>query len=201
MHSGGHLARRGKLRRQAAKAVAPAAPHNYRGNILCRNPLSSHFRQPHFHLSSLMNRCCSAVGVSMMDRVAGRYILLLRASERGHLDTEEHAGVPLLFCISHLLPIIALTSHLTFKCLSAPEASPPYGTLPPTVPSARAPCQTFCSADYLPVMCPCPQLEETAGRKGQNIYNKVKSIVEKQRRSCRRSTRVMDGQQDEKELF
>lgn len=82
------------------------------------NPLSSHFRQPHFHLSSLMNRCCSAVGANMMDRVAGRHILLLRASERGHLDTEEHAGVPWLVCISHLLPIIALTSHLTFKCPS-----------------------------------------------------------------------------------
>lgn len=191
------MSRSRKRPRQAVKAVVPL--HNYRGDILCRNSLSSHFRQPHFHLSSLMNRCCSAVGVSLMDRVAGRHIILLRASERGHLDTEEHAGVPRLFCISHLLPIIVLTSRLTFKCFSAPEAPPPYSTLPPTVPSAPAPCQTFCSADYLPVMCPCPQLEETAGRKGQNIYNKVKTIVEKQRRSCRRSRRdLMDGQHIEK---
>lgn len=131
-----------------------------------------------------------------MDRVAGRHILLLGASERGHLDTEEHAGVPWLFSISHLLHIIALTSPLTFKCLSTPEDSPPYGTLPFTVPSVRSPCQTFRSADYLPVMCPCSQLEETAWRKGQNIYNKVKSLVLKQRRSWRG---VMDGQRDVKE--
>lgn len=176
MHSTREVAWSRKWLRQAAKAEVP--PHNYRGDTLCRNFLSSHFRQPHFHLSSLMNRCCSAVGVSMMDRVAGRHILLLRASEMGHLATEEQAGVPLLFCISHLHAVIALTSHLTFKCLCAPEASTPCSTLPPTVPSAPAPCQTFCSADYLPVMCPCPQLEETAGRKGQNVYNKVKSIVE-----------------------
>lgn len=137
------------------------------------NPLSSHFRGPLFHLSSLMNRCCSAVGVNMMDWVAGRHILLLGGSERGHLDTEQHAGVPWLFCISHLFPNISLTSYLTFKCLS-----PRPSTQPPHCPVHLSPCQTFCSTDYLPVMCPCPQLEKPAGEKVKIFIIRSKAFQE-----------------------
>lgn len=127
------------------------------------DPLSSHFHRPLFHLSSLMNRCCSAVGVNKMDWVAGRHILLLRESERGHLDSEQHARVPWLFCIPHLLPSISLTSSLTFKSLSTPKPHPQHSTTHCLV--HLSPCQTFCSTDHLPVMCPCPQLEKPAGEK------------------------------------
>lgn len=127
------------------------------------DPLSSHFHRSPLHLSGLMNRCCSAVGVNMMDWVAGRHILLLWESERGHLDSEQHARVPWLFCISHLFPSISLTSSLTFKSLSTLKPHPQHSTT--HCPVHLSPCQTFCSTDHLPAMCPCPQLKKPASEK------------------------------------
>lgn len=138
------------------------------------NPLSSHFRGPLFHLSSLMNRCCSAVGVNMMDWVAGRHILLLGESERGHLDTEQHAGVPWLFCISHLFPNISLTSYLTFKCLSIPEPHPQALYHPLSCPSE--PLSDILFDWLLTCNVPLSTTGEARRWKGQNIYNKVKSL-------------------------
>lgn len=97
---------------------------------------SSHLHRPLFHLSNLMNRCCSAAGVNMTDWIAGRHIPLLRKSERGHLDSEECARVPWLFCVSHLRSSSSLPSSLTFRSLSFPSPAP--CTLPPTVLSIWA---------------------------------------------------------------
>lgn len=146
--------------------------------------LSSHLPSPLFHLLGLMNRCCSAVAVNMMDWVAGRHILLLRESERGHLDSEQHARVPWLICISHLLPSISLTSSLTFRSLSTPH--PKHSTT--HCPVHLSPCQTFCSTDHLPVMCPCPQLEKPASEKVKIFIIRSKSLCSKEGNKERKSS-------------
>ena len=63
--------------------------------------------------------------------------------------------------------------------LVSPPRAPPTSTLPPAILSIWAPCQPFCSTDHLPVMCPCPQVEEPAGEKGQNVYDKVSGASER----------------------
>lgn len=120
---------------------------------------SFHLHRPLFHLSSLMNRCCSAARVNMMDWVAGRHILLLRESEWGHLDSEAHARLPGRFCVSHLLS----SSSLTFRRLYSPKPTHQHSTT--HCPVHLSPCQPFCSTDHLPVICPCPQLEKPVNEK------------------------------------
>lgn len=122
----------------------------------------SYLHRPLFHLSILMNRCYSAVGVNMMDWVAGRHILLLWESERGHLDSEQHAGVPWLFYVSHLFFLIT-TLISDIQEPFQPKYHLQYSTT--HCPVHLSPCQPFCSADHLPVMCPCPQLKKPASEK------------------------------------
>lgn len=116
-----------------------------------------------FHLSSLMNRCCSAAGVNMMDWVAGRHILPLRESERGHLDSEKRARVLWIFCVSHLLSSLLLPLISDIQESFLPKPHPQLSTTHQTV--HLSPCQPFCSTDHPSVMCPCLQSEKLACEK------------------------------------
>lgn len=114
------------------------APRNYMRDIL----YGIRFHPPHplftgfFHLSSLMNRCCSAVGVNMMDWVAGRHILLLRErrGSSGQWTACRGALTPLCFSPSFFL-IAALIFDIR---LWHSSLSPSPSTPPPTVLSILA---------------------------------------------------------------
>lgn len=111
-----------------------------------------------------------------MDWLAGRHILLLRESEMGHLDSEQHARVPWLFCVSRLISS------------SSPPSSWHSGAFPPPAPIP---------ALYHPLSCPSEPLSailfdwsltcnvplsatgEASCWKGQNIYNKVSKASER----------------------
>lgn len=88
-----------------------------------------------FHLSELMNRCCSAVGVNMMDGVAGRDILLLRGRLRGGSSGRSIAcqgALTFLFfspSFFHMTDLI----HDIQESFNPHLPSPlPHSTLPPT---------------------------------------------------------------------
>lgn len=67
----------------------------------------------------------------MIDGGAGRHILLPRESERGHLDSEQSAGVARLVRVSHLSPSLASDIRWSLRL----EPRPPALYHPPSCPS------------------------------------------------------------------
>lgn len=137
---------------------------------------SSHPHRPLFHLSSLMNRCCSAVRVNMMDWVAGRHILLLRKSEKGSSGQWTACqGALTLLCFS---PSFFLISDIQepFK----PEPHPPTLYHPPPCPSE--PLSTILFDWSLTCNVPLSTTGKASRGKGQNIYNKVNKASERRGR-------------------
>lgn len=91
-------------------------------------------------------------------------------------------GVLTLLCISSFFPLIpALVSNI--QELSMPMSQLQHSTT--YCPVHLSPCQPFCSADHLPVMCPCPQL-------GKSACEKVKLLII-------RSTRPLTAKKGKKE--
>lgn len=136
-----------------------------------------------------------------MDWIAGRHIPLPRKRERGHLDSEQHAEVPWLFCVSHLLSPSPPRSSLTFRESFQPQPCPQHSTT--HCPVHLSACQPFCSTDHLPVMCPCPQLEKPAGEKVKIfIIRSTRVLRDGQGRTERSSSKrtVMGWRLDEKSL-
>lgn len=114
-----------------------------------------------------MNRCCSAVGVNMMDGVAGRDILLLGEHLRG-----------VIWTVNSLPGCLDFSASLTFF-LPYDWPHPWHsGLFQPPLPPALYPQLSSPSEPLSDVLfnwsCPCPQLEEHAEEKGQTIHNKVK---------------------------
>lgn len=118
--------------------------------------------EPLFHLSSLTNRCCSAVEVKMMDGVVSRHILLLRVIwAESRLLTAR---------VSHFLSSSSLLSSLTFRIL--PSLSP-YLQHPTTHgPVHLSTCQPWSSNYHSPVICPCPALKKSVSKKVKFFFNK-----------------------------
>lgn len=107
-----------------------------------------------------MNRCCSAVGVNMMDGAAGRDILLLRGRVGGASGRSVacQGALTFLFFVTSFFHMSDLIDDIQ-KCFDPPDCHPLRSLSPdcPVHPSTR---QAVCSNDHLPATCPCPQLEE-----------------------------------------
>lgn len=139
--------------------------------------ISKCFQWPLSHLSSVMNRCCSAAGVNMMEWVAGRHILLLRGNQRGHLDSEHRSREPPSNAASHLLYSSSLALVSDIQKPFSPRAPPSALHHLPSCPSELLSAILF----HWSLTCNVPL--STTGQaswwKGRNIYNKVNKASEK----------------------